>query len=159
MDRRPIAEIGVSGLIIAVCAVFWYEAAQLPPGSFEPLGSGPVPKYTAIIVIICCVIVIGRALFRMRGGPGFAADVRAEFAGGSPAGALIITATTLIYAVLLHYEVLPFGPVTFLFLFLTIWTLENLSLKRALPAAIVAAIMSFGTEYLFTNVFYVDLPT
>ncbi|MAQ85477.1 tripartite tricarboxylate transporter TctB family protein [Psychromarinibacter halotolerans] len=159
MDHRPIAEIGVSCLIIAVCAVFWYEAAQLPPGSFEPLGSGPVPMYTAIVIILCCLFVIARAVGKVRNGGGLAADFRAEFTGGSPAGALIIAGGTLIYAGLLHYKVLPFGLVTFAFLFLTIWTLENLSLKRALPAAIVAAVMSFGTEYLFTKVFIVDLPT
>ena len=78
---------------------------------------------------------------------------------GTHNDALIIAGGTLIYAGLLHYKVLPFGLVTFAFLFLTIWTLENLSLKRALPAAIVAAVMSFGTEYLFTKVFIVDLPT
>lgn len=159
MDRRPYAEIGVSTLIILICAVFWNEAAQLPPGSFEPLGSGPVPKYTATIVIVCCVIVIVRAGLKLRAGPGLAADFRAEFTGGSPAGALILTATTLIYALLLHYKLLPFGVVTFLFLFVTIWTLESLAVRKAIPAAIVAAIMSFGTEYLFTHVFYVDLPT
>jgi hypothetical protein len=158
MDRRPIAEIGVSSLIIVICAVFWAQAAKLPPGSFEPLGSGPVPMYTAIIVIICCVIVIARAVLKIRAGEGLAADFRAEFTGGSPAGALIISATTLIYALGLHYKMLPFGLITFLFLFLTIWTLEDLAFKRALPALIVAAIMSFGTEFLFTEVFIVDLP-
>lgn len=159
MDRRPIAEIGVSSLIIVICAVFWYEAAQLPPGSFEPLGSGPVPKYTAIVVIICCLIVIARAVMRINTGPGLAADFRNEFTGGSPVGALVIVGGTLIYALLLQFQVLPFGLVTFAFLFLMIWTLDDMSLKRALPAAIVAAIMSFGTEYLFTEVFIVDLPT
>lgn len=158
MDRRFFAEVGVSTLIIAICAVFWYEAAQLPAGSFEPLGSGPVPKYTAIIVIICCVIVIGRAVANLRGGPGLAAEFRAEFVGGSPAGALIIGGATLLYAVVLHYQWLPFGIATFMFLGLTIWTLESLELKKLPAVLIVAAIMSFGTEYMFTNVFFVDLP-
>ena len=31
--------------------------------------------------------------------------------------------------------------------------------RKALPALIVAAIFSFGAEYIFTNVFVVDLPT
>lgn len=158
MNRSPVAEIGVSALIILICAVFWIEAAKLPPGSFEPLGSGPVPKYTAGIIIFCCLIVITRAILRIRSGPGLASDIRAEFRGRSPAGALIIAAGTLIYALLLHYKVLPFGIVTCLFLFVMIWTLEDMRTKAVIPAAITAVIASFGVEYLFTNLFVVDLP-
>lgn len=158
MDRRPIAEIGVCSFVIAICAVFWNEAAKLPPGSFEPLGSGPVPKYTAIVVILCCLVVILRAVRKVANGPGLGAEFRNEFTGGSPAGAIVLVVVTLIYAVILHYKLLPFGVVTFLYLFALIWLLEDMRIKSALPAAIVAALASFGVEYLFTNVFIVDLP-
>ena len=158
MDRRPIAEIGVSLVISAICAVFWIEAAKLPPGSFEPLGSGPVPKYTAIIVILCCAVVIVRALRQVAAGPGLAADFRAEFAGGSPIGALVLVGLTLGYALVLHFKLLAFGVVTAIYLFLLIWLLEDMRWRAALPAAIVAAVAAFGVEYLFTRVFIVDLP-
>jgi hypothetical protein len=36
--------------------------------------------------------------------------------------------------------------------------LENFQPKVFIPALIVAAIVSFGVEYMFTNVFVIDLP-
>jgi hypothetical protein len=159
MDRRPVAEIFVCGLIIVVCGIFYSAAAKLPPGTFEPLGSGPVPKYTALIIIACCLLVIFNAVRKIARGPGLGADVMNEFRGRSPLGALVILGLTLGYILVLQTRILPFGVVTFGFLLLTIWVLEDLRLKALLPALIVSAIGSFGVEYLFTNVFYVDLPT
>ena len=62
MDQRSYTEIGVAALVILICAVVLVQANDLPPGTFEPLGSGPVPIYTSLIIILCCVIVIMRAI-------------------------------------------------------------------------------------------------
>ncbi len=159
MDRRPVAEIAVCGLIIVICAIFFSAAIKLPPGTFEPLGSGPVPKYTALIIIACCLFVIAKAMLKIARGPGLGTDFMNEFRGRSPLGSLVILGVTLIYILVLQSRFLPFGVVTFGFLLLAIWVLEDLRLKALLPALVVAAIGSFGVEYLFTNVFYVDLPT
>ena len=52
-----------------------------------------------------------------------------------------------------------FGLISFGFLTLLIWGLEGLRRRVLVPALITAAIAAFGAEYLFTNVFVVDLPT
>ncbi len=57
MGRRHIYEIGVASLILVVCATVWAQASRLPPGSFEPLGSGPVPQWMASIAIVCCISI------------------------------------------------------------------------------------------------------
>lgn len=44
-------EVWVSLLVILICVIFLWESWDLPPGSFEPLGSGPVPQATAFVVI------------------------------------------------------------------------------------------------------------
>lgn len=159
MERRPLTEIGVSALVLLVCAVFWIQAYRLPPGTFEPLGSGPVPMYTAAIVILCCLIVMVRGFIALSRGPGVAASFDAEFRGGSPRGALWMIGMTIVYVALLHMRVASFGVVTFVFLTLLIWALEGFRMRTLLPALITAAIASFGAEYLFTQVFVVDLPT
>lgn len=159
MDRRSFTEIGVAALILVICAVFWVQAYKLPPGSFEPLGSGPVPMYTAAIVMLCCLIVIVRALGTLLRGPGPARAFREEFSGSSPLGGLLMLGSSVVYVGLLHLQVAGFGLVTFVFLTVLIWAMERFR-SRTLPLAlVVAAIFAFGAEYLFTNVFVVDLPT
>ena len=159
MERRPLTEIGVSALIIAICAVFWVQAYKLPPGSFEPLGSGPVPMYTASIIVVCCLIVMARAANVLARGPGLRAAFDAEFAGGSPAAAISMAAATIAYVALLNLRVGSFGLITFVFLTVLIWGLERFRLRVLPSAAVTAAIAAFGAEYLVTHVFVVDLPT
>ncbi|MSU88705.1 hypothetical protein GE300_03605 [Rhodobacteraceae bacterium 2CG4] len=158
MEHRPVTEIGVSAFVAAICAVFFVQASRLPPGSFEPLGSGPVPKWTAAIVILCCIAVMARGILRLRAAGGLAASAREEFTGGRPGGAVLMLAGSVLYVALLHFKVASFGIVTFVFLTLLIWALEGLRPAVLLPALVTAAVAAFGAEYLFTNVFTVDLP-
>ena len=158
MGRRHIYEIGVASLILVVCAILWAQASRLPPGTFEPLGSGPVPKWTAAIVMVCCLVVIltgSRQLWI-----GAAKDAaRDENAARTPRTALLLCVLTVIYVGLLDIGAASFGLITFGFLTLLISGLESLRRRVLVPALITAAIAAFGAEYLFTNVFVVDLPT
>ena len=158
MEQRTIAEIGVCSLIIIVCAVILWQAAKLPPGSFEPLGSAPVPQATAGIVIICCLVVIGRAVVQIRRQPPLGSHVRDEFSGRSPWNAIVMFGGTLAYVGMLQLGVLSFGVLTFVFLLLLIWSLNQFRKASLLPATVTAAVCGFGIEYLFTRVFVVDLP-
>ena len=58
MNTLQRFEVWVSVLMMLICAVFLWESWDLPPGTFEPLGSGPVPKATAFVIIFCCIWVI-----------------------------------------------------------------------------------------------------
>ncbi len=158
MDRRSFTEIGVAALVILICAVFWIQANRLPPGTFEPLGSGPVPMYTAGIVILCCLIVIGRALAVIFQSPSLYRAIREEFPGSPRMGGILMLGSSAVYVGLLHLQVASFGLITFVFLAALIWAMESFRFRKAPLALIVAAIFAFGAEYLFTNVFVVDLP-
>lgn len=158
MDRRSFTEIGVAALVILICAVFWLQAKSLPPGTFEPLGSGPVPMYTAGIVILCCLIVIGRALATIFQAPSLGEALRKEFPTRPRVGGILMLGSSAVYVGLLHLQVASFGLITFVFLALLIWAMEFFRLSKAPMALAVAAVSAFGAEYLFTNVFVVDLP-
>ena len=157
MDRRHIYEIGTASLILAVCVILWVQASRLPPGTFEPLGSGPVPQWTAAIVIVCCLIVIGSAARRLltSGAP----EAPPEDPVGTRRTALLLCVLTVVYVGLLDFGAASFGVITFGFLTLLIWGLEGFRRRVLGPALVTAAIAAFGAEYLFTNVFVVDLPT
>ncbi len=158
MQRNPITEILVCGFIALICLVFFINAWSLPPGTFEPLGSGPVPLATAAIVIICClVIMIGQARALIRNGQ-VERQFRMEFMTRSPYGPLITLGLTVVYVAALDLNVASFGVITCVFLTILIAALENFKLKSLLPAFLVAVVVSFGVEYMFTNVFVVDLP-
>lgn len=158
MPQRTIAEIAVCSLIIVFCAVILWQAAKLPPGSFEPLGSAPVPQYTAGIVMFCCLLVIGRAVLGIRRQPPLREHVKDEFRGRSPVNAIVMFVGTLAYVALLQLGALSFGLLTFGFLWLMILTLNRFDRRSLLPAMATAAVFGFGIEYLFTQVFVVDLP-
>lgn len=162
---RPIAEIGVCTLVIVVCVVLLWQASKLPPGSFEPLGSAPVPQATAVIIIVCSVIVIFTALRHMfrRSDREYTEStikhhVKDEFVGRSPYGALVMLGATVGYMALLHSRLIPFGALTFLFLLLVIWALNNFRRQSLIPAAITAVVFGFGTQFVFTKIFIIDLP-
>lgn len=167
--RRPVAEIGVCTLIIGVCIIVLWQAASLPPGSFEPLGSAPVPQATAGIVIFCCLLVMAGAVRRIRQQSGEETEtppvnaairhhVKDEFVGRSPYGALVMLGATIAYTVLLQSRLIPFGVLTFVFLLLVIWALNNFRRRSLLPSTLTAIVFGFGTQFIFTRVFVIDLP-
>ena len=157
MDRRPITEIVVSALIAVACAVVLVRALALPPGRFEPLGSGPVPTWTAIVVIGCCLLVILRAIGTVRK-RGDDEPVTSELAGLNPLGGILMLGLTVVYVAALHVKLAGFGIITFVYLVLLILGLEGFKRQRILPAVIVSALAAFGAQYVFTEIFVVDLP-
>lgn len=146
-------EVGVSILIAFMCLVFIWESWDLPPGTFEPLGSGPVPQVTAGIIILCCVLVV-IAAFRKQ--PSVEEDAE-ELPVSISAGVLMAVATLLL-VVVLHFRLLAFAWMVTIFLTITIWGLEKFNKKKFLPALVTGLVIGFAVEYLFTQVFVVDLP-
>ena len=148
-------EVWVSLLVILICLIFLWESWDLPPGSFEPLGSGPVPQATAFVVIFCAGLVILNALKKS---VQLSENEETQEKPSVRAG-LIISSATVVYSLVLHFRLMPFAWMTTLFLIITIWGLEKFDQKKFLPALITAIIIGFASEYLFTEVFIVDLPT
>lgn len=152
----PRIDIGVSLFLIVVCAAVLWEARGLPPGSFEPLGSGPIPRATAWLIILLCLVVMARALLvLMRGAASASADPGTT---PRPLDAALTLALIAVYVALMAWRVTGFAILTALFLFVTIGFLTRFE-RRLLPAAAaIGLIMGFGCEYVFTRVFVVDLP-
>ena len=148
-------EVWVSLLVILICVIFLWESWDLPPGSFEPLGSGPVPQVTAFIVIFCAGLVILNALKKS---VQLSENVETKEKPSIRAG-LIISSATVVYSLALNFRLMPFAWMTTLFLIITIWGLEKFDQKKFIAALITAIIIGFASEYLFTEVFIVDLPT
>ena len=153
MQNQKKFEITISALIALISVVFIWESWDLPPGTFEPLGSGPVPQVTASIITLCCILVIVAAFKKV---PETTSDKEAQ-PSSIKAGVLMAVATVLFVAVL-HLRLMPFSWMTAVFLAVTIWGLEKFAKRKLLPAVITGLIVGFAMQYLFTQVFVVDLP-
>ena len=91
-------EVWVSLLVILICVIFLWESWDLPPGSFEPLGSGPVPQATAFVVIFCAGLVILNALKKS---VQLSENEETQEKPSVRAG-LIISSATVVYSLVLH---------------------------------------------------------
>jgi len=152
---NPRTDIGVCVFLIVVCCAVLFEAAKLPPGTFEPMGSAPIPQATAGLIIFLCLVVMAKAARTMMRG-----EVAATTDDPPPRrlDAAMIFAMTVVYVVLMQFRVAGFALITTIFLFLAIAFLTRFA-PRTLPfAALAGLIMGYGCQYIFTQVFVVDLP-
>ena len=147
-DRR--VDIAVALFLIVVCAIGLFETRSLPPGTFEPLGSAPVPQAVAGLIILLCLVVIVRALRRPPAEPDGLERSWLD------AGAVILF--TLAYAAAMHFRLASFAILTTAFLTVCIGALVRFRPKSMPVVLIVALATGFGCQYVFTRVFIVDLP-
>jgi hypothetical protein len=155
----PRTEIGVALFLIVACAAVLWESRRLPPGVFEPLGSAPIPRATAAIVIALCLIVMAGAVRKLRRAiGGDAAEQPRPPYEPRPLDAAAVLALTCVYIAVMQFRLVGFAVATAAFLFLAVGLLMRFR-PRTLPvAAAIGLIMGFGCQYLFTRVFVVDLP-
>ncbi len=151
-NRLAHWEIGVAAAFIAGCLAALWETRDIPPGTFEPLGSAPVPQGVALLIIALCLMVIVTALRRPA--------EPAEDLGYAPRplDAAVTAGLTVVYVAAMQARLMDFAPLTALFLFVTIAFLTRLRLRSLPTAALVGVITGWGLQYVFTRVFVVDLP-
>jgi putative tricarboxylic transport membrane protein len=152
---NPRVDIGVCLFLIVICCAVLVEAAKLPPGSFEPMGSAPIPQATAALVIFLCLLVVARAALAIWRGETAVAE---EPYPPRRLDAAALLGLTVLYVLLMAQRVAGFAPMTALFLFVAIAFLTRFA-PRSLPiAALIGVTMGWGCQYVFTQVFVVDLP-
>lgn len=155
LEGFPRWEIGVATFFVAACALILYETRDIPPGTFEPLGSAPVPQATATLIMLLSLAVGLNGWRRLHAGRG---NAPAPDYQQRPLDAFAVAALTVVYVLVLDARLLDFAPLTALFLFIAIAMLARLRPRSLVGAAIVAAVTGWGTQYVFTRVFVVDLP-
>lgn len=145
-------ELGVAGFFAVVCLIVLWESRDLPPGTFEPLGSGPVPRTVAVLILLLSLWVGFRALRRP------AAEPEDPGYEPRPLDAWVVCGLTVLYAFAMQGRWLGFAPLTALFLIAAIGWLVRFR-ARVMPwVVLVAAAIGWGCAYVFTRVFVVDLP-
>lgn len=157
LDRRPAAvDIAVSLALIAIAAAFLYDARDLPPGMFEPVGPGPIPSAVAWCVVALAVYVIVQAAVRLATGMLPEREPPAFETRGVDAA--IVSALLVAYVAAMGLGFVRFAIATSAFILAAVWILAGRQV-RVLPAAAgIAVVMGFGLDYVFTRILVTDLP-
>jgi len=153
----PLTDLALGLCLIVVCGAVLWEARSIRPGVFEPLGSAPIPQATAGLITLLALVVMGRALHALfRRPPAPPAD--GEELTLRPLDAAAVILLTTLYILAMALRVVDFAILTALFLLVTIGVLTRFE-RRLLPLVVVLAlVVGFGCQYVFTRIFVVDLP-
>ena len=155
-QSSPKTDIGVSLFLIVVCSLVLWEARKIPPGTYDPLGSAPIPRAVAGLIILLCLVVMVQALRRLARGETATSETEFPLRYLDAIGIVVVT---LIYILGLALELTSFAILTTVFLTFTIGFLTRFRRRALVVALVIGLVMGFGCEYLFTQVFVVDLPT
>ncbi|MEM0908543.1 MAG: tripartite tricarboxylate transporter TctB family protein [Pseudomonadota bacterium] len=155
LQGAPRWELGVAAFFVLACSVVLWETRSIPPGTFEPLGSAPVPQATAIFIMLLSIAVGVRAVRRLSTVSDLSEPLDYQ---PRPLDALAVALITIVYVLLLDARLLDFAPLTAIFLFIVISLLARFGFKAMVGAAVAGAVTGWGAQYIFTRVFVVDLP-
>lgn len=155
-SRAKRGEIALAVALIVLSGIIWYGAAKLPPPYFDPIGSAAFPKAMAIVITGLSLIMVTQS-FRV-------SDERpvAEGAGEFPRPRYLLAVAMyglmIIYAAIMQEKLLGFAPSTMLFVITAGAILGRFRLRQLLVSIAISIVLGYGGEYVFTRVFFIDLP-
>ena len=155
MSQRARLDVGISLFLIAVSAAFLWDSRNIKAAVFDKLGPAPVPRLICAVVIVLCVIIMIQAFLKR---PAQEETAAADFTPRPVMATVVLLATGLYIAVMASRRV-SFSVATIIFLTLTISGMCGFRKRGSLAGLIIAVIMGLGCQYLFTEVFVIDLPT
>ncbi len=157
-------ELGFSIFLIGLSITIFWETLDLPPGSFDPVGSAGFPRLISVVIGVLSLVILIRAVHRIVVGSKKATASKSQQAAVSPTFrprhdlALGFYALSLLFASVLALRWISFAISTALFLFISIGMLTRFYFKRLPVVILIALVIGFGSQYIFTQVFVLDLP-
>ncbi|MEP3329780.1 tripartite tricarboxylate transporter TctB family protein [Sedimentitalea sp.] len=144
--------------VLAVSALFFAEARNLPTNAFDAFGSGKAPMLVSCILIVLSIAVLIRPLFA-----GLEFKATSAFDKPSPSSEVIVRSVifvllALVYVTILSTRWVHFVPLTSVFLVAGSAALNPFSRQTALVNAATAIVVPIGVFLAFTRFFIVDLP-
>ena len=153
MIRQPdTASLIVLALGLTVGSGLLYGAQFIQPPIFDPVGSAALPRTCAVALIALALGEVLAQFSRHQPDTGVSKD--------TPDGFDLITAIVVILMIAylgLMQLGLGFEAATLSFVMATIPVIGR-SLRLLAIAVIIAALLAFGAAWLFSTIFFVDLP-
>lgn len=150
--------------MLAVAAITWWEASDLPPAPFDPLGPKTVPVWLCYALGALSLIVLGRLALGLKIGQsttsmilGVSGDAPTDYRL-RPGLAVFSFLWTVAYTAALTFTPVSFLVATIVYLAVLGWAMCDRSRRQTLIALAVAVIGGIAINYTFTRIFVVDLP-
>jgi putative tricarboxylic transport membrane protein len=153
-SQKPTLDLSISGVLIALSVFVLWGVKEIPPPFFDPIGSAAFPKYTAYIIIALALGIALRASFALRN---TVAPSKESFRE-EPLLAVSVVVLSALYTLSMQLELLSFRWATIVFIFLLSTALSKFEKRVMIISAVIGFVFGFGGQYLFTEVFYIDLP-
>lgn len=153
-SRTPKLDLSISGALLALAGLVLWGTKEIPPPFFDPIGSAAFPKYTAYIIIALSLAIALRAGFALRKSRSPSKKSYRE----EPLLAISVVATSSLYVLSMHWEMLSFRWATFVFILFLSALLSKFEKRVMIFSTVIAFVFGFGGQYLFTEIFYIDLP-
>ena len=154
VSKSPVADTMLAVATCLFAGVVWWQATKIPPPFFDPLGSAAVPNAIALILLVLALIMLLRAALAW---PWLATGETAEYRP-RPDLAVGIVVLCVAYVAAMHLRLVGFENATIAFLVAAAALLGRLERRTMVLGVGVALLMGFGTTWLLTRFFYIDLP-
>jgi putative tricarboxylic transport membrane protein len=153
----------VLGLGCLAYAVFLYFGAlHVPPPIFDPLGSAAVPKIAAFLIALLSVVILMTGL-RQRSTSRTELSVGTEDEEDAPVTprydlGICLLGFCAAYVAGMEFGVLGYPVATAIFLFASGLLLGGLNARNVLLSLIISLVVGFGSDLVFSEFFYIQLP-
>jgi NhaP-type Na+/H+ and K+/H+ antiporter len=159
VGKNTKLELGVPIFLIVVSAAFLWDSRTISGIKFDPLGAAPIPRLICGCVIALCMAIILQTLLASKQSAPEAPDSSEVDCQPQPRLAIITLLLTSAYVAAMAFRLCSFSVATIVYLVATIGALDRFSRKSLIIGGIIALVMGFGCQYLFTEIFVIDLPT
>jgi len=167
-ETTAFLELSITGLIVLIAIALFWDSLSLPESLREPLGSAKIPQAVCVIVIIFSAILIVRSVkviateraMRMNVKDGTEKEMKTETLAFRSRGDLAVKVflIAVAYVALIQTQWISSKILTPVFLGTAILTLNEFRRTAIVPAILIALVIGLGTNFLFTDFFYIDLP-
>jgi len=145
-------------VIMVLSALVYWQTLDLPPPRYEPMGSAALPRALSVIMAALAAVVLIRSVLAGRAA-----------SGSSPASpdlpyklhpwlAVWMFIGTAIYVAVMDQKLIGYLAATLIYIAVAC-TLLNFRRRREMPwIALFAVVLSATCYFVFTRIFYIDLP-
>lgn len=152
-------EVGVPIVLVVLASAFLIDSRNISGATFDALGPAPIPRLICWCVMALCLVIIGQTWLAHKRVLTAVDEKSEDLPKPQPVLAMATLALTAVYVVSMAFRMTSFAVATIVYLSLTIGILCRFSKRGMMVAGGIAVIMGFGCQYLFTEIFVIDLPT